>query len=168
MKNKTKTITTTALMAALVCLATYLIKIPSLHGYTHLGDCMIFISVLTLGTKRGAIAGGLGAALADFLGGYMIWIVPTFFIKAIMAILMGLICEKLLKNHKYGWIIGSIIGGMSQIILYTLVKFPLFGSAYAISGLVSLSFQTISGIVLSIIIVTALTKSKIISTVKEV
>ena len=86
----TKEITKIAMMAALVFIATYSLKVPSLHGYTHLGDCMIFISVLLLGGKKGAIAGGIGASLADLVGGYMVWIVPTFFIKFVMACIMGL------------------------------------------------------------------------------
>ena len=55
----TKEITKIAMMAALVFIAIYSLKVPSLHGYTHLGDCMIFISVLLLGGKKGSIAGGM-------------------------------------------------------------------------------------------------------------
>ena len=79
--SKTKVMIKMAIMIALIYLATFFIKIPSINGYTHLGDCMIFLSVLILGTKRGALAGGIGAALADYLGGYIIWVIPTFFIK---------------------------------------------------------------------------------------
>ena len=87
----TKEITKIAMMAALVFVATYSLKVPSLHGYTHLGDCMIFIAVLLLGGKKGAISGAIGASLADLVGGYIIWILPTFFIKFIMASIMGII-----------------------------------------------------------------------------
>ena len=92
--KSTKNLTKVAIMSALVCIATYFFKIPSLNGYTHLGDSMIFMSVLILGWKRGALAGGIGAALADFLGGYMQWVIPTFLIKISMGIIMGLIAEK--------------------------------------------------------------------------
>ena len=50
----TKDITKIAIMSALVFIATYLIKIPSLNGYTHIGDSMIIISALILGKKKGA------------------------------------------------------------------------------------------------------------------
>ena len=66
---KTKDLTKMSIMAALVFLATYFIKIPSINGYTHLGDCMIFLSVLILGWRKGALAGGMGAALADLFRG---------------------------------------------------------------------------------------------------
>ena len=55
----------------------------------HIGDSMIFLSVLMLGGKRGAVAGGIGAALADVVSGYTIWAVPTLICKAAMALVMG-------------------------------------------------------------------------------
>ena len=61
---------------------------------------MILIGVLTLGGKKGAIAGGIGAALADFIGGYMQWVFPTLIIKFLMAIVMGLFIEKILPELK--------------------------------------------------------------------
>lgn len=163
-----KEITKIAMMAALVFVATYSLKVPSLHGYTHLGDCMIFISVLLLGGKKGAISGAIGASLADLVGGYMIWIVPTFCIKFIMAIIMGIIVEKIIVNAKFNWIIGACIGGIFQIIAYTLVKIPLFGMAYAIAGIYGLTLQTISGVVISIFVITILSKANVINKLREV
>ncbi|MEN8077593.1 ECF transporter S component [Clostridioides difficile] len=164
----TKEISKMAMMAALVFIATYSLKVPSLHGYTHLGDCMIFISVLLFGGKKGAISGGIGAALADLVGGYMIWIVPTFFIKFIMAIIMGVIIEKILCNVKLNWIIGACLGGLFQIVAYTIVKIPLFGIAYALAGIYGLTLQTISGVVISILIISVLSKANVINKLREV
>lgn len=156
---KPRDITRIAAMSALVFVATYLFKMPTVGGYTHLGDCMIFIAVLILGWKQGALAGGIGAALADFLGGYMQWVLPSFFIKIIMGIIMGLMAEKLFPKLKYGWIIGAIVGGVFQIIAYTLVKIPLLGMAYAISSSLTLTIQTISNIVIAVILVTVFLSS---------
>lgn len=164
----TKEITKIAMMAALVFIATYSLKVPSLHGYTHLGDCMIFISVLILGGKKGGIAGGIGASLADLIGGYMIWIVPTFFIKFVMACIMGLFVEKFLSNVKFNWVIGACVGGLFQIIAYTVVKIPLFGMAYAIAGIYGLTLQTISGVIISILLISVLAKAKVINKLREV
>ena len=59
---KTRSITATALMAALVFAGTYFFKIPSpFGGYAHLGDCMIILGVCLLGTTRGMLAGAIGA-----------------------------------------------------------------------------------------------------------
>lgn len=164
----TKDLTKTGILAALIFLATYMIKIPSINGYTHLGDCMILISVLVLGWKKGAVAGGIGASLADLLGGYMQWILPTFFIKVCMAVVMGIIAEKIVPNLKFGWLIGAIAGGIIQIAGYTAVKILYYGFATAMIMTPSLIFQTIAGIIITAIFVTVLNASGIIKIVKEI
>ncbi len=166
--KSTKNLTKVAIMSALVCIATYFFKIPSLNGYTHLGDSMIFMSVLILGWKRGALAGGIGAALADFLGGYMQWVIPTFLIKISMGIIMGLIAEKVFPNFKYGWLIGAILGGIFQIVGYTLIKIPMLGLAYALSSFPALTLQTISGILIAGVLVSTLLASGAIRKLKEI
>lgn len=70
--EKTNRLVMTAMMICLVLVATFSIRIPSpfTQGYVHLGDTMVFLSVLLLGKKSGALAAGLGSGLADILGGY--------------------------------------------------------------------------------------------------
>ena len=41
----------TGLMAALVFTGTYFFKIPTAFGYTHLGDCMIILTVCLFGSR---------------------------------------------------------------------------------------------------------------------
>lgn len=142
-----KDITLTGLFTALIFLGTYYFKIPSLLGYTHLGDCFIVLAICMLGTKRGAIASALGAGLADLMGGYTAWVIPTMLIKASMCLVMGLIAYRILENSKYRFWIAAIFGGVVHIILYTVVKIPLFGLAYAISTVLTLSAQTAFGVI---------------------
>lgn len=165
--NKTKDITVVGLMAALVFICTYTIKFPSIYGYSHMGDVMIFLSVMLIGYKKAAFAGGLGAALADLLGGYTLWILPTFFIKFVMATVMGVLMAKAFPKLKGAWILGASIGGVTQIILYTVVKVFLIDRAYAISTLLPLTIQTITGIVLAVVVVGVLTSSKALDRVKQ-
>ncbi|BCZ45024.1 hypothetical protein psyc5s11_10910 [Clostridium gelidum] len=165
---KTKDLTKMGLMAALVFLGTFFIKIPSISGYTHLGDCMIFVSVLILGWRKGAVAGGIGAALADLLGGYTQWIIPTLFIKAIMAMIMGIMTEKLFPNLRFGWLIGATVGGIFQIAGYTFVRILLYGTAMGFVELPMLIIQTVSGVALSLVLVTTLLQSNIINKLKEI
>ena len=108
--EKTNKLVLTALMVCLVLLATYIIKIPSpfTQGYVHLGDTMIFLSVLLLGKKGGAAAAGLGSALADLLGGYAAYAPWTFLIKALMAFIMGAFIEAATKKKKHHVKIGSV------------------------------------------------------------
>ncbi|NLM34706.1 MAG: ECF transporter S component [Clostridiales bacterium] len=81
-----KNMVITAMMAAIVFVATYSIKINTFGGYVHLGDSMVLLSALLLGKKKGAIASALGMGMADLL--YMpIWAPFTIVIKAVMALI---------------------------------------------------------------------------------
>lgn len=100
--NKTKTLTLTGLMTAAVTVATIaiMIPVPNTGGYIHAGDSMVFLSVLVLGWKYGAMAAGVGSALADILSGYAQWAPSTLIIKTLMAVLMGLAIEKAMKSRR--------------------------------------------------------------------
>lgn len=101
--DKTQKIVTTGLMTALITVATMVIAIPVpfTNGYVHMGDSMIFLAVLILGWKYGAFAAGIGSALADIFLGYVHWAPWTLCIKALMAVVMGLIIEKCMRNKKF-------------------------------------------------------------------
>ena len=85
---KTKDLTKMGLMAALVFFGTFFIKIPSISGYTHLGDCMIFVSVLILGWRKGAVAGGIGAALVQSISSRRWTMVGSFLFALILLVLV--------------------------------------------------------------------------------
>lgn len=147
-KTSTLDIAITGLMAALVFTGTYFFKIPSTFGYTHLGDCMIILTVCLFGTKRGILAGSIGAGLADLIGGYPVWVIPTMFMKAMWAFILGTIMYKLMPNNKYSWLVGAIIGGIAHTIGYTLVKIPLYGMALAMGELFTTGCQSAAGVIL--------------------
>ena len=70
--NTTKRIVTASMLAALVCVATMIIKIPSpLKGYINLGDCVVLLSGWLLSPLYGFLAAGIGSALADVFSGYI-------------------------------------------------------------------------------------------------
>lgn len=170
MENKkitTRDLTITAMMAALVFLGTYVFKIPSPTGYIHLGDCMILLTVCLFGTRKGILAGAIGAGLADLIGGYFIWVGPTLVIKAVWALIMGLIMYKALKGRKGSWFIGALVGAIWQIFGYTLVRVPLFGLKAALVEVLPLAFQTlVGGIVLCAVIYGLLVKSGIVNKIR--
>ena len=82
-------------MTSLVLCLTFFIRVPVPYtsGYIHLGDSMIYLSVMILGPVYGAFAAGTGSMLADLLGGYAQYAVPTLVIKSLMALCMGLIMK---------------------------------------------------------------------------
>ena len=92
---RTNKLVFTALMTCLVLLGTILfrIPIPMTQGYVHLGDAMIYIGVLLLGKKHGAVAAALGSSLGDVLGGFAFWAPWSFIIKFSVAFLAGSLFE---------------------------------------------------------------------------
>ncbi|MGB4439341.1 MAG: ECF transporter S component, partial [Sedimentibacter sp.] len=127
--KKIKEMVYTSLFAALIYVATFIIKVPSVvtNGYTHLGDGFIFIAVILLGRKNGAWAGSIGAALADLIGGYSFYALPTFIIKGIMALIMGTVIKRM-PNMKYKWIVGAVLGSIWQIFAYYVVGSLMVGN----------------------------------------
>lgn len=91
MENHTQNLVLTGLLMALVTVGTMMISIPvpATHGYVHGGDMMIFLAAVLFGKKKGALAGGVGSAIADLLLGYSQWIIPTLIVKGIMGYLIG-------------------------------------------------------------------------------
>ena len=88
MNTKTKTLAAAALMAALACIATMAIKIPSpFKGYLNAGDCIVLMAGWMLPPAYGFMAAGLGSALADVFSGYFIYAPATFLIKGVMVLI---------------------------------------------------------------------------------
>lgn len=92
MNNKTQKIVIAALMAAMTCVATMIIKVPSpTSGYIHLGDGFVLLSGIILGPYYGGIAAGIGSMFADLFSGYAGYAPATFLIKALAAFGGGMI-----------------------------------------------------------------------------
>ena len=163
-----KTLTKMAMMATITFVGIYAVKVPVPNGYVHIGDCMIFLSVLLLGAKRGALAGGIGAAMADLLAGYMHWVFPTFIIKYIMAVIMGQFVEKIMPTMKWNWLIGAAVGGIVQIILYFVADTVMFGMALGIADIPGNVIQTVAGIILTGVMVGLFNKSGIMGRLKDI
>ena len=161
--GQVKSIVETSVFITIVFIGVYLIKIPAPGGYVHIGDSMIFLAVLFLGTKRGALAGGIGAALSDVLGGYGVWILPTFFLKGIMALIMGTLISKKLLGLKGRslWIISATIAGIAQIAGYAVVTGILYGKAMGIASIPGLILQVAVGLVIAIVLSEALSKTSL-------
>lgn len=169
--DKTNKLVLTALMVCMVLLATYCIKVPSpfTQGYLHLGDTMIFLSVLLLGKKGGTVAAGLGSALADLLGGYAMYAPWTLIVKGLMAFIMGIFVEVSLKKEKNHVmigplplveVIGMIIGGAVMVAGYAIVDGVLAGNI--LTGILGAPFnvgQFTLGMVLATILAMALYKT---------
>lgn len=75
-----------ALSCAFVLAATLLYIPAPVVGNVNLGDCALLLCAFLIGGVPTAIACGLGAALADLITGYAIYVPATFCIKVLMGL----------------------------------------------------------------------------------
>lgn len=115
--NTTKKWVIAALFAALTCICTMTIKIPTpTGGYIHPGDGMVLLCGIVLGPAMGALAAGIGSMLSDLFSGYLVWVPATFVIKALTAMIAGILFHKsrrLLTGQKAASTIRVILGGIA-------------------------------------------------------
>ena len=124
-------LTYSGLMAAMAFVSTSILAFPIAftNGYIHLGDGIVLSCGVVLGKRNGALAAGIGSALADIYLGYAAWALPTFIIKALMAYIVGYVFEDLRDGKRITrvalvfnglWIafmayVGSIIGNSPRV-----------------------------------------------------
>jgi len=164
MHNKIKKIVMAALLAALACVATMIIKIPSpLKGYLNLGDCIVLVAGWMLSPTYGFLAAGLGSALADLFSGYVTYIPATFLIKGLMA-LIAFYGFKLLHG-KLGSLSSRVISGILAEILMILGYFVfegfLYGFPAAVVNIPANGIQGLAGLIIGIILSKVFEKAKI-------
>lgn len=156
MNNNLKKLILAALFAALSCVATMSIRIPTpgTGGYIHPGDAIVILSGVILGPFWGFLAGGIGSALSDLIGGYFIYVPITFVIKGLVALAAGLLYQKVGKNQKSRYI-AVILGGVADIILvaggYFVCEFFIYGAGAAASIPANI-IQGVGGLVISCIL----------------
>lgn len=92
-KVNTKDLVETALLIALVYIATRFINIrlpiAASGGLVHLGNTMLFIAAIVFGPKKGAAAGAFGMGLFDLLSEWAMWAPFTFVVRGIMGYIIG-------------------------------------------------------------------------------
>lgn len=154
--KKIRKITLTSVLAALTCVSTILIRIPTpTKGYVNLGDCLVNISAWLLGPLYGGAAAGFGSATADLLSGYVVYVPATLIIKALMAVLSFMIFNLTFKRlHSVpARIIAASVGEFLMILGYFAFEAVIYGSAVTASlGIVSNIFQGIMGTVSSVML----------------
>ena len=107
----------TAVFTALVCVATmmFVLYVPATEGYFNLGETMVYTTAILFGPYVGAIAGGLGSALADLLLGFSIYAPATLVIKGAEGFIVGLLTRRGARlgetSRRYLAIGASILAG---------------------------------------------------------
>jgi uncharacterized membrane protein len=121
------------LMAALVTVATFMVKvpIPATNGYLNFGDIMIFVSALLFGPVVGGLAGSIGSSLSDVLGGWGTFAPFTFVIKGVEGAIAGLISNRVSVRRD---VLAVVFAGSEMIVGYFLAEFFPLSIGWAALG----------------------------------
>ena len=155
MENKTKKIVFSALLASLTCVATMVIKIPTINGYINLGDGAVLLCGWLLGPVYGFLAAAIGSALADVFYGYMVYAPVTFILKGAVAA----VCCLLSKRTKL--LISAIAAELIMVAGYYLFEGFLYGFSVALLNVLPNAIQGTAGIIAGLILIKIFKKSNI-------
>jgi len=91
MGDDVKTVAMTAVFISLVFVFTIIvtIAIPATKGFWNVGEAGVYIAAILAGPIIGAVAGGIGSALADIVLGYAIYAPGTLIIKGSEGFIVG-------------------------------------------------------------------------------
>ncbi len=180
-KFKLNQVVLAALFAALTTVLTYYVKIPSVNGYMHIGDSMIYLCASLLPTSLAALSAGIGAAISDAVGGYTMYIIPTFIIKALLVLCFTYTAKKILCKRNiiavfiaaFITIAGYYIAEVIILALSALVGFAeyLFSVPSWVSALNTIpgnAIQAGSSGILYIVLSAALDKVKIKDRIRKI
>ena len=84
---------------ALVFVVTAYLHIPTINGYIHVGDGLIYLAACLLPCQYAILVGAVGALLADCLTGFAIWAPGSVIIKALTVLLFTNKGKKIMSLH---------------------------------------------------------------------
>ncbi len=161
-----------ALFTALTCVFTMVIKVPTLgtNGYVNIGDTGVLLSAWLLGGWYGVVAAGLGSGLADILSGYPVYAPGTFIIKLLMA-LAAYAIHKGMTANKHAlptagklavYAVSAVAAEFIMVLGYLIYEYFMLGyGAAALPSVISNTAQAGSNIVLSLVLIMVLEKSRV-------
>lgn len=147
MKNTNlKKLVLSGLMAAIVFVFTIVIRIPIpvTGGYVNIGDSAVLLCSYLIGGAYGALAAGIGSALADVSAGYTVYAPGTFVIKFLMVIAANLILSKTFKDKRpMAMALAGIAAEFIMVFGYFVFESSILG--LGLSALAGVSGNIIQG-----------------------
>lgn len=159
MNNKIKTISIAGLFTAIIALVTFIIKVPipgTNSGYVNFGDSVIFLFSYLLPNPYIALAAGIGSGLTDMFAGAAIYIIPTFIIKSLMALVSGKLVYQQKDMKKI--FVALLISGAIMVVGYFLYELILNGVAAASVSLLYNLMQYIANVIAGTLLINATKK----------
>ena len=159
----------TGMFAALICVATMLVRIPMpVCGYVNFGDCFILAAAWILGPVYGFAAGGIGSALADLFAGYAQYVPGTFVVKGLIAVAAALVAHGFLRRSEKlrlpGYVLGGIAGELIMVGGYYAYEATALGYGFgaALGSLAGNAVQGAFGAALGVVLIQVIAKTKVL------
>ncbi len=163
MNEKVRRTVIAAMFAALICVATLLIQIPTVtKGYVNLGDCFVLIAGWICGANWGFAAAAIGSALADVIAGYAIFAPATFLIKGIMALIAVFAAKAFASHAAVGRIFSAVCAELFMAFGYFVFEW-IFITGNIVSAAVGIPENLIQGgvgVLAAVAIMTALERTR--------
>lgn len=132
------------------------IPIPNLSGaYLNVGDAIVYTAAYVLGGFWGAVAAGIGSAVADLILGSALYAPATLVVKGLMAFVAGRIMTRGTGSFK-NRLLALVLGGAVMPLGYFLYESALYGPALAAAGLPFNLLQYVGGVALGLFLIQAI------------
>jgi uncharacterized repeat protein (TIGR04002 family) len=155
MKKPIKLTLITALFMAMTAIFILFVRIPYGVGIIHVGDSIIYLSACILPFPYALIAAGIGGAMANVLGGHLMFAPFTLIIKALITLPYSAKSEKILTKRNALMVLPA---GLITIAGYFVAVWVLFDIPIAIGAIYGDVIQAAGSAVLFIVIAAALDK----------
>ncbi|MCK9286371.1 MAG: ECF transporter S component [Sphaerochaetaceae bacterium] len=150
-----------AILTAVVVVFTMVPKIatPVVKGYISLCDVVICFAAFLFGPWVAAIAGGLGSALADLLGGYAQWAPFSLIVHGLQGMIMGCIALPTKKKNQttlntpvWRMALAGVVGMVVMVAGYYLTASLFYGFEPALVEVPLNLLQSGVGVIIGIIV----------------
>lgn len=148
-----------AILIAVTAVFTLIIRIPvaPTRGYINFGDVAIFFTAITFGPFTALLAGGLGTALADLLGGFVWWVPFTFLAHGLQGLAVGLILRN--RINIPGILLAFISATIIMAGIYYITAGIMYGFGPALAEIPGNILQNLAGVIVGVPLAAAVRKA---------
>jgi uncharacterized repeat protein (TIGR04002 family) len=150
-----KLMITAALFAAITATFILFVRVPAGVGIIHVGDSVIYLAACILPAPYALIAAAFGGAAANALGGHVIFVIPTFIIKALITLPFSSKSDRIITVRN---VLMVIPAGAITVIGYFIAVWLLFDRGTALAAVYGDLVQAAGSAVLFIVLAIALDK----------
>ncbi len=145
-KSRASLVALTAILIAVTIVFTIVIRVPiaATQGYFNFSDVIIYFTSFTFGPWLGLIAGGVGTALGDIVGGYPEFAPLSFLAHGLEGLAAGLIARRL--TNRLGLILGVVAGAVCMVGIYLLGEALVYGMGWG-KALVEVPWNLLQNVV---------------------